>query len=209
MNLAKVSALTALCTLLLAAAAVAGGDLIVHSAGSLIVHTNVQLNSGSFSVESGGVVSMDLGSKITATNIVYGGTLTVSSNNLVLAAGQNYQLFSAPTYSGAFVLVNLPTLTSSLTWTNDLLNSGSVSVKSVASTLRVNTLTYSSNSMIFSGSGGSPNSSYWLLTTTNLALPVANWTVSATGSFDGTGSFNFSYPVMPGAPQQFFLLQVP
>ncbi len=208
MNVAKLSALTALCSLLVLPA-LGASDLIVHSGGSLIVHTNVQVNNGSVIIESGGNINIDLGSKITATNIVYDGTLTVSSNNLVLASGQNYQLFSAPTYSGAFLMVNLPTLTSKLTWTNNLVSNGSLSIKSVASTLRFNALSYSSSSMIFSGSGGSPNNSYWLLTTTNLALPVASWTVAATGSFDATGQFNFSYPIMPGAPQNFFLLQVP
>ncbi len=209
MNFAKVTLLTTVCSVLAVRTIFAASNLTVHSGGTLIVHTNVQVNSGTFTVESGGTLKVDLGSKITATNIVYGGTLTVSSNNLALAAGQTYQLFSAPSYSGAFLAVNLPTLATSLVWTNGLSTSGSVSVKSVASTLQFSTLSYSPSQTVFSGSGGSPNTIYWVLTTTNLNTPTTNWTVAATGAFSASGNFSFTNAVTAGVPQKFFLLQVP
>lgn len=195
-----------------AVAVFAASDLTVHSGGTLILHTNLQVNDGSFAVESGGVVNMDLGNKISATNIVYGGTLTVSSNQLTLAAGQSYQLFSAPTFSGAFLSVNLPALTTDLTWSNALAESGSILVKSVNSnppSPQFSTVTYSSSQMVMTGSGGTPHGNFWLLTTTNLNVSTTNWTVAVTGTFDASGAFAVTNAISSAVPQQFFLLQMP
>ena len=189
----------------------AASDLTVHSGGTLIVHTNVQVNSGTFSVESGGNVQIDLGSKITATNVVYGGTLTVSSNNITLAANQSYMLFSAPTYSGAFVTINLPALTSNLSWTNTLLSNGTIAVKSTASptSMQFSTISYSGTQMVFSGSGGTPNATYVVLTSTNLSLAKASWTMLATNTFNGSGNFSFTRPIDNTTPQRFFVVEIP
>lgn len=209
MKLLKLGTPLAAGILSIAAQLFGAGDLIVHSGGSLIVHTNVQVNSGTFKVESGGAVNIDLGSKITATNVVYSGTLTVSSNNLVLASGQNYKLFDAPTYSGAFIIVNLPVLSSALTWTNTLSMNGSVSVLPTWQAVQFSTMTYSSSEMILSGSGGTPNASYIVLTSTNVGLPTASWTVVATNQFDAAGNFSFTSAISSAIPHQFFILQRP
>ena len=173
------------------------------------MHTNVQVNSGTFTVESGGTVNIDLGSKITATNVVYSGTLTVSSNNLALSSGQSYKLFEAPTYSGAFIMVNLPPLSSEFMWTNSLSTDGSVSVLPTWHSVRWDSMTCSGSEMVLRGSGGTPNGSYLVLTSTNVGLPTANWTVVATNQFDGSGNFTFTNALSTEVPQQFFILQKP
>lgn len=71
----------------------------------------------------------------------------------------------------------------------------SVSVKSGAVTVR--------------GTNGLAGSSYSLLSTTNLDLLVASWSVSATGSFDANGICSNSIAVAPGESARFFLLQQP
>src|SRR5204863_4654486 len=126
MNLIKTYFLLLLGSLAALPSARAVGDLTIHSGGTIIIHTNIQVDAGRFVVESGGLVNIDLGAKVTATNIVYGGTLTVPSNNLALSNGQSYTLFSAPSYTGTFLTMNLPTLASSLTWSNRLASSGSL-----------------------------------------------------------------------------------
>jgi PKD repeat protein len=50
---------------------------------------------------------------------------------------------------------------------------------------------------------------YKLLTSTNLALPRASWTVLATNSFNADGSFSNNIPVTPADPQRFYLQQMP
>jgi hypothetical protein len=70
-------------------------------------------------------------------------------------------------------------------------------------------VTVSGGKLIFNGTGGSPGAGYTLLTTTNIALPLADWTTNSTGVFDGTGSFSASIPVDGSAPKAFFRLRTP
>lgn len=64
------------------------------------------------------------------------------------------------------------------------------------------------NSLIFSSSNGIPGSTFCLLETTNIALPISQWQSAATNSFDANGNFIFTIPVNAGSRQQFYLLQI-
>jgi hypothetical protein len=48
-----------------------------------------------------------------------------------------------------------------------------------------------------------------VVTTTNLALSVMNWTVLTNGSFDGNGNFSVTVPVNGGDHQQFYSIESP
>jgi hypothetical protein len=63
-------------------------------------------------------------------------------------------------------------------------------------------------SVVARGSGGPANLEYYVLSTTDVALPLSAWTRSATNRFDASGSFSFTIPVDASAPQRFFALQV-
>ena len=63
--------------------------------------------------------------------------------------------------------------------------------------------------IVLSGTGGAPNGTYYVLTSTNVALPLVNWTRVTTNLFDGTGGFSATNVVDLNVPQQFFLLQLP
>jgi hypothetical protein len=63
--------------------------------------------------------------------------------------------------------------------------------------------------LVLSGSNGLPLSNYYLLTTTNVALPLAQWTlVAVTNAFDANGRFSVNFPAA-GSACQFYLLQLP
>ena len=62
---------------------------------------------------------------------------------------------------------------------------------------------------IISGSGGTPNAAYQLLTSQNVALPVAEWTQIGTGNFTGTGAFSITNAINPETSQAFFLILQP
>jgi len=62
---------------------------------------------------------------------------------------------------------------------------------------------------ILSGVGGSNSATYYVLTTTNLALPLTNWMPIATNQFDSLGSFIFTNVAQTNVPQQFFILEQP
>jgi hypothetical protein len=62
--------------------------------------------------------------------------------------------------------------------------------------------------LVFSGTNGVPGRSYYLLTTTNVTLPAANWTRLTTNMFGSDGSFAITNGINPSATQQFYLLQL-
>ena len=67
----------------------------------------------------------------------------------------------------------------------------------------------SGSNLIFSGHGGAPGGGFHVLSSTNIAIPLANWIVVQTGTFDGSGNFNVTNAIAPGASQNYFIIQVP
>jgi hypothetical protein len=63
--------------------------------------------------------------------------------------------------------------------------------------------------LLFSGSGGGGNERYYLLTSTNLSVPVESWLCVLTNQFDGDGNFAFTYAVELNLPQRFYRLLLP
>lgn len=68
---------------------------------------------------------------------------------------------------------------------------------------------YSGGNLILSGTGGTPGANYYVLTSTNVALPMTSWTTLATNQFDGSGNFAFTNAVSSGTPRLFYRIQVP
>jgi hypothetical protein len=64
------------------------------------------------------------------------------------------------------------------------------------------------SNLIFNGTNGVPGTLYYVLTSTNLALPISSWMRAATNQFGPDGSFAFTNAVILGAPQEFYLLQL-
>ena len=144
--------------------------------------------------------------QLIAGNFIFGGTLTVTNLSGTFTAGQSFPLFSADAYSGSFSAINFPALDSGLAWsTNNLAGSGTLQVVKLQP--QITTVVSSGTNLTFSGTGGTTGNNYYVLTSTNLALPPANWTVLATNTFDING--NFAVTNAESGPQQFFLIQVP
>lgn len=68
---------------------------------------------------------------------------------------------------------------------------------------------FAGGNLTVSGSGGTPNTGYTFLTTTNLLAPPGNWTVAASGVLDGNGAFTNVIPINPTQPASFFRLRMP
>jgi hypothetical protein len=66
----------------------------------------------------------------------------------------------------------------------------------------------SGGNLILSGTGGTPNSGYTWLTTTNLSAPI-RWTTNTAGTLDGTGAFSNAIPISATTPASFFRLRLP
>jgi autotransporter-associated beta strand protein len=64
-------------------------------------------------------------------------------------------------------------------------------------------------SLLLAATGGTPGALFHLLTSTNLAPPLTNWTAVATNTLDGDGGFTFTNARDLAVPQQFYRLRVP
>jgi hypothetical protein len=72
----------------------------------------------------------------------------------------------------------------------------------------VNQIAIAGGSLIIQGTG-TPNGTYSVLTSTNVAAPLSTWVTNTTGNFNGAGAFSNSIPVSGTLPQQFFNIKQP
>jgi hypothetical protein len=96
---------------------------------------------------------------------------------------------------------------SGLAWDLSGLTNGTVGVVA-APRPSITGISQSGTSLIISGTNGIPNANYYVLISTNLSLPLANWTRLTTNVFDATGAFSFTGTV-DSSPRRFYLVQLP
>jgi autotransporter-associated beta strand protein len=138
-----------------------------------------------------------------------GGTLIVTNRSATpLANGDSFQLFNAGSYSGAFANVILPQLPVGLAWNMNSLNtSGTISIV-INTTPVIGSISISGNNILLSGAGGVGNANYYLLTSTNIATPLNNWTRLLTNQFDNNGNFNFTKGMNTNLLHGFYIIQM-
>ncbi|MDB6059122.1 MAG: Autotransporter-associated beta strand repeat protein, partial [Verrucomicrobiales bacterium] len=129
-------------------------------------------------------------------------------------AGDVYQLFSkgSATSFSSIVLPDLSALPGGLSWnTTNLAVNGSISVSGTgpANPPTITSASISGANFVFSGTGGTQGNNYIVLTTTNVAAGITNWTKIATNQFQAGGTFSVTNVIAPNAPASFYELQVP
>jgi autotransporter-associated beta strand protein len=150
---------------------------------------------------------------LTVSNVVYGGTLIVTNLAPTYSyfAGQSYTLYSVSNSSGAFTTEILPPLPAGLVWSTTFASNGpgtlivTTNQQPLISQFTVNTTL---STATFMGTNGVPGGQYVVLTSTNVALPLASWTPLLTNYFDNLGNFSFTNSISTNA-QQFYILQSP
>ena len=143
-------------------------------------------------------------------SLTFGGTLgAVNAGAIAFQAGDNFRLFDAAGYGGAFGSLDLPALDAGVAWsTNRLSLDGRLwVVKTTPPVLGKPTM--SGGELVVSGSGGTPNWTYFVLSSTNLSAPLPMWSRIATNQFDVNGNFTFTVVPNPAVPQKFLMLEVP
>jgi hypothetical protein len=65
------------------------------------------------------------------------------------------------------------------------------------------------SNLVFTGSGGAVGGPYYLLSSTNLTLPLSQWQRIATNNFDVNGNFNFTNASGITMSEMYYLLQLP
>lgn len=194
------------------------GTVNVLPGGTLAPGTSVGKLTLNNSPVLQGVMLMELsrnGSVLTndevqvGAGLTYGGSLVVTNIGVTpLAAGDRFKLFTAAAYLGSFSSVSLPVLGANLSWTNKLAVDGSIEVVGGPAP-QFTGISKSGTNIILTGTGGIANTSYVVLTATNVAQPLSEWTSIATNQFGAGGNFTFTNGINPGTPQRFFLLRWP
>jgi hypothetical protein len=137
--------------------------------------------------------------------ITFGGALQLVSIDPL--RNNTYQIASAASYAGSFASITPATPGVGLAWDTSQLNTAGI-LKVVATTHTViRSINVSGGNVIFSGTNGAPNAGYVVLTSTNVATPLANWVPLFTNAFDGTGAFGVTNAVNSNVPNQFYIIQ--
>jgi hypothetical protein len=155
---------------------------------------------------------------LTATNLSTGGASNVINIASLPAIGNVPELFQLIEYTGGlggtgynFTLGSLPLGGGNYAGylSNNVANSSVdlVAVQFPANGLRFAVVKSMGTNLVFSGTSGVANWPYFVLTSTNLALPAGKWSCIATNAFDGAGNFVFTNGVNTGSPFRFFCLQ--
>jgi len=161
-----------------------GGTLIAESTascGALTISNAVTLAPGSATMLKIDAAHGTNDSLRGLTSLTCGGSLYLTNIGGALAAGNTFQLFNAQNYAGNFAATNLPPLAAGLAWQWTPMN-GTLSVVSTAPPTLTNIVMSGVGSVSLTFSGPA-NQSYQVLMTTNLALPINEWTPLATGVF--------------------------
>ncbi len=141
------------------------------------------------------------------TGITLGGNLAVTNIGTTLRSGDSFVLFGGP-LTGSITPASLPPLWPGLSWNTASLNTaGSISVTGSLIPPSIIGTGVSGGNFFLSGSGGVAGATYYVLGSTNVALPLASWSRVATNVFDPSGGFAFTNNT--AKPQQFFTIQVP
>src|SRR5439155_26266926 len=110
------------------------------------------------------------------STITYGGTLVMSKLTDPLQAGDSYKFFNASSYPGSFSAIVPATPGIGLRWnTSALGTTGTISITAVPRP-RITSIAQAGASVGISGTNGQAGSDYWVLTSTDVALPISSWT---------------------------------
>jgi autotransporter-associated beta strand protein len=180
-----------------------------HDFGMLGFSNSLTLNAGSKTILNVSHDAQANNAVSVAGTFTFGGTLIVSNADDPLSGGDAFALFSASAFAGNFSSVTLPMLASGLYWdTSTLKTDGTIRV-GIEIPPVIENVSFANGKLVLNGGGGVTNGTYYVLTATNLTLPMAYWTRLFTNQFGPDGSFNFTNSINAGSSQNFYLLQLP
>lgn len=178
------------------------------SLSTLTFNNNLTLNGGSTTlVEINDMPTTNDAANVIG-NLILNGTLVVTNaGSNYLTAGDSFKIFNAASYSGAFTNIVPAYPQPGLKWDTSALATGTLKIVAATKPTIANIST-SGNNFICSGTNGQGGETYWILASTNLTLPLTNWDIVATNTFDSEGNFSFTNPAASSSPQIFYILQL-
>lgn len=171
-------------------------------------------NPGTFKINTGLVLG---GGTILNFELGTTGDQVVVTNDLTLAGVLNISAvagFGAGTYplfryGGSFALGSLTLGTKPTGYGYFISTNTPGQVNLIVTLAQFGSVNITSGGVAMNGFGGNPNANYYVLATTNLALPLANWPRVLTNQFDAAGNFLFTNTFQTNGTQQFYRLQLP
>jgi autotransporter-associated beta strand protein len=157
--------------------------------------------------KSGSTLTNDMITGI--SSLTLGGTLMLDISGDALAAGDQFQLYSATfIVPGSFTDIEPAQPGAGLVWdTSELASQGILKVAGTTSGApAIGGVSVAGGNMMFTVTGGTAGATLQVLSSTNLAAPLANWTSVETNQFDASGNFSFTNAV-DDQPQQFYIIQ--
>jgi regulation of enolase protein 1 (concanavalin A-like superfamily) len=216
-----------------AALIIVGGTVLAGSITSSCANATLALNAGTlFLTNTAGLPSagiptialtnatlhLQLNANSITTNLVATNLIASGVNHLIIDAAQNvtgqitFPLISYATLNGAAAnfALTLPAGFSGGLVDNAASKRIDLSLAAAPATPpRITSIVISGGDIVITGTNGTPNQTYVLLTSTNIAWPLSNWLPLATNSFNDSGAFSITNPAAANAAQQYFLLQLP
>jgi polygalacturonase len=206
-----------------------GNTLLFYNAPALVKNTNlfaanpaitlggsILTVSNNLNLGAASSLNFVLGTNTTRLvvlgNLVLNGTINVSAGSGFTP--NNYTLFSYSGSLGGMPMLGATPTVHSYNYTLDTNTPGQVNlVVAAPSPPSFENIQVASNgrsgTFILSGSGGVTNGLFYVLATTNLALPLAQWLVVDTNPFDASGRFLFTNVPGSNAAQMFYRLELP
>jgi hypothetical protein len=210
----------------------AGGIISGGGVTNTIAMTNATLSLTSVYGSIGTVAAPINNIAITNStlNLVVGGFPAIVTSNLTISGSANTINVSALPLIGSvpstntliqsvkpivgafnFVLGSLPagyagTLQTNAAYTAVQLRITAAPFPSTGATITGISL-QSGNNVVITGTNGLANSVYYVLSATNVALPLTNWTAIATNTFNGSGGFTATIPFLSSDKQRFYVIQ--
>jgi autotransporter-associated beta strand protein len=175
-----------------------------NSAGTLSIGDGLVLGDGA-------IMNFELGTASDSVNVAndltFGGTL-----NLTNLSGFGVGAYTLFTYGGSLSLgtVTLGAKPAGYNYSINTATPGQVKLVVAPTTPPTfGNLLVSGNNFMMSGGSGVPLGNYYVISSTNLDLPLANWTRLLTNQFDAAGNFSLTNLLNPELPQGFYRLQLP
>ena len=141
-------------------------------------------------------------------NLAFGGTLWLTNLSGPLVLNDSFKLFSASSYSGAFTNIFPAVPQPGLKWDVSMLGSNGIVRIVSAPPPSFASILVSGNRLMLSATNGQPYETCWLLTSTNITLPLASWAILTTNTFDSSGNVSFTNFNFTSVPQGFYRLEL-
>lgn len=172
------------------------------SVGTLTISNNLTISSNVIIAINKSLSPSNSSVFVTGTLANSGtGTLIVTNLGPTLAVGDTFQIFNQPLTGNAMAISG-----GGVIWNNNLAVDGTISVAAVPIPF-IASYSFNAGNLILAGTNGNPSAGFSVLTSTNVASSLTNWTILTNGSYDASGNFAITNAITNSAPAQFFVIK--